>query len=354
VEVARLLIELLKALAWPAVTLATVMLLRRSIAETLPMIARRITRVSWAGLRLDLIKVPEVQVPAQLAEIVSPGFSPRLRLEAVKVAPIDISLLEPKPLDLSKPIDVIGEPTIVEWLDRLRANETPSYLPVHLGPASDPQWLITRLYILTILLQVRGVPCLVFTEGRRGGSERFIGIASADDLRWALAQQYPWLELAYARAYSKMAPESASDVSRSLSTTGVLGVNVGELLFGYIGEVQRPVRPEKDPGWVQLPGGWEQGDWVTSKQLEIMLGDRLSTSQVKITASDETLAQQLIALRGRFVAVVDRKSLFSYLVDRMAVLEFAAGQSSPPEEPNQPRPRRPQRTTTRTRAAAAR
>jgi hypothetical protein len=348
VEVARLLIELLKALTWPAITLVTVILLRRGIAEALPMIARRITRVSLAGFRVDWLKVAEVPVPA---EIVSSSLK-QLKLEVAKVATIDSTPLE-TPLDVRQPLDSTGG--TIEWLDRLGGNGSPLYLPVHLGTASDPGWLRTRLYLLTVLIQSRGgVSCIVFTERRREGSERFIGVASTDDLRWALARQYPWLELAYARAYSKMVPESPSDVSGSLSTAGLLGANVGEFLLRYVDEVRRPVRPEEGPGWVQLPGRWEQGGWVTSKQLAIMLGDRLSTSQAKITTNDEALAQQLIALRGRFVAIVDRESSFSYLVDRMAVLEFAAGRSAPPEEPSQPRPRRPRRTSTRTRAAAAR
>jgi hypothetical protein len=40
----------------------------------------------------------------------------------------------------------------------------------------------------------------VSTEGHRGGTERFVGTASPEDLRWSLVKPYPWLESAYARA----------------------------------------------------------------------------------------------------------------------------------------------------------
>jgi hypothetical protein len=189
-EVARLLIELVRALAWPAVTLLVLLLLQGTIAEILPLIARRITKLSIAGFRMDMAKIVEAQVPPQFLSFT---------LESVSMegaAPLALSLsAEPDPNI------IIRRPGIIEWLDQMGNEAEPSYVVIGLGPASEPTWFTTRLYILAIMLQMRGLRCIVFTEGRRGGKERFVGTASPHQIRWSLAKRYSWLELAYARAY---------------------------------------------------------------------------------------------------------------------------------------------------------
>jgi hypothetical protein len=78
---------------------------------------------------------------------------------------------------------------------------TGEYAVIDLGNGN--QWISSRLFIFAVLLKrMTGLRQFVFIGTQNGVTGRFLGMASPDDVRWALARRYPWLECAYAYAYT--------------------------------------------------------------------------------------------------------------------------------------------------------
>ena len=82
--------------------------------------------------------------------------------------------------------------------------ETPApYLVVDLGEGTE--WLSSRLFVFAVLLRaMRQTETFVFVETQGGTRGRFLGFASTQQTRWALAHAYPWLEADYAQACAEV------------------------------------------------------------------------------------------------------------------------------------------------------
>src|SRR5262245_515539 len=185
-------------------------------------------------------------------------------------------------------------------------------------------WLTTRLFIVAILLKrMRSLKTFVFVESREGLNKRFIGVVAPDVLRWALAREYPWLEDAYAEAYSRLPNH------RILSESGTLDAFDAGLLVQFFlesGKIQSNV-PGAAGEWEQLaPETWEHGHWVGRGLLARLVGvSPMRSSVVDVgDLTPQARALNVLAREGSFVALVDDKGGFRSLVDRKALLEELA------------------------------
>ena len=87
---------------------------------------------------------------------------------------------------------------------QVQYNTPADYAVIDLGEGRE--WLTTRLFIGAVMLRrMRGLECFVFLETAMNVDRRFVAVADARQLRWALARRYPWLEVAFARAYAETA-----------------------------------------------------------------------------------------------------------------------------------------------------
>jgi hypothetical protein len=193
-------------------------------------------------------------------------------------------------------------------------------------------------------------------------SRRYLGWTEPNKLRWAFARKYPWLERAYAAAYSDVAaaPNTNTIVT---SLTGRLGYEVDsgdpmssiELLRAFLRRIQWPADPA-DPAAlaVQPPVAaplaaatdWvivneekdirEHAIWVTSTLLEEILGDDLNFSHIALDAlqgkSRNEQIRLVLAKAARYVAV-EENLRFEYLIDRSLLLEQVAQVIAEEEKP---------------------
>lgn len=71
---------------------------------------------------------------------------------------------------------------------QFKDDETFDYAVIDLGKGQE--WLTSRLYIFAIMLErMRGLRCFVFLETKDEIDQRFLGIASPREVRWALARR---------------------------------------------------------------------------------------------------------------------------------------------------------------------
>jgi hypothetical protein len=169
-------VQLIGALAWPLVVLIAVVLLRKPLAELLAGIPGRATKVSLAWFSLELAQVPEVK-PLWTVDYGSGSADVR---------------------------EAAGANIFDSYADTLlQSIEGPGSLDfavVDLGRGD--KWLSSRLFLFAVLLRrMRGLRRLVFVQTNDLSDRVFVGSADPEGVRWALAQRYPWLEVAFAAAY---------------------------------------------------------------------------------------------------------------------------------------------------------
>jgi hypothetical protein len=96
----------------------------------------------------------------------------------------------------------------------------------------------------------RSLRCFVFVTPVDG--KRFVALASARDVRWALANRYPWLEQAYATAYAAAVETRSGNVMDS----GRIELDwqaAQEVAMNFVWGVQVDKEPtEHSQRWVQL------------------------------------------------------------------------------------------------------
>ena len=192
------------------------------------------------------------------------------------------------------------------------------YAVVDVG-AGD-RWLTSRLYLFADLLaRMRDLRCFVFVRSIGAAERRFVGTGLSWDVRFTLAEQYPWLEQAYAQAYAELPRHEIRSAHGRLSPEDATA-----LVQKFVARVQAdpPAAPSAD--WVALgPGTWEHAAWV-GPDLPAGLESVLSRASVAV-GDDDRVTRDVLARSGeRFVALVGPDEAFERLVDRQALLEQTA------------------------------
>lgn len=295
---------LFNAILWPAIAAGAMYAFRKPIAELINTIGARATRVSGFGLSLELATLTEMR-PASLD--------------------IDLRELDAGARPQSGPLDLLRE---------LRAADARDYIVIDLGSKSARRWLTSRLYLFGLLLsRVGRLRCFVFVETVREARNRFIGTASPEAVRWALARRYPWLEQAYALAYSTMGLPQFDPATGALSE-----FQATTLVQQFLANIRMPTStlnfapPNKSPNTIDIGNGiLEYAKWVDGGRIERLLGADLSTASVIVPPGKrlDDVSGVVLGLRGRFVAIVESDRTFRGLLDRHAALEKLAQQAGP-------------------------
>ena len=169
---------MLGAFLWPVVLLIVLLLYRKEIPKLTEAVLRRVNKFAFAGIEVQLAEVKTIE-PA--------WGGPSSSVDRQRAEPFT-AIKEQRKIQQAFPVCDAPQSEIAE---------------VDLGQGED--WLSSRLYIMAILFaRYKGVQALVFLDTALGVTRRYVGWADADVFRWALARRYPWLECAYARAYSKI------------------------------------------------------------------------------------------------------------------------------------------------------
>ena len=284
-------IELVRVISWPVVAAAA--LFYGPLAEFLKELAKRATKVS--AFRF------EVEFPA-LAE--------------AQLTPLTAEIRELRPAkEFSS--------SVMALLDQLRVEGPMDYAVIDLGDGT--KWLTSRLFIFAVLLQrLRELRCLVFVATTsKDLPRRFVGTATPDKVRWALSQQFPWPERAFAKAYQETVESLPEPQAFIRSTPGALDSwPTTQLIQHFLEHIQSK---EFHSGWIAMSqsGLWEQADWIDRACLESHFGDVLRRSWVTASAdrSRSDVVQSILRCNDQFVALLEPSERFVSLVDQRSIVE---------------------------------
>ena len=160
--------ELAKGLPWPIAAVVIAVLLYKPLIGFINVVGGRITKLSLFKVELEL-------KPAEAATT--------LLLDDLRTATTAAQINDSSSL----------------MLQQIQSGPPAHYAIISLG--SGDEWWTSRLYIAAAMMQrMRGVQVFVFVEKNSTSEQRLVAVASVAQLRWAMAQRYPWLELAWMRA----------------------------------------------------------------------------------------------------------------------------------------------------------
>ena len=310
-------VELVKALAWPLITIVAALVYRTQIGRFVQAVGERATRFSLFKVEVELTSASK------------PVFTPLL--EDIQRAPS------------SAQVSDSSRAMIAQVQDSAQAD----YALIDIGQGGE--WLTTRLFIGALMLErMRGLRCLVFTEQSQLTDRRFVALASPSQIRWSLAQRFPWLEVAFARSYAEKQPYIGIDLLPDLnlvtvqtelitSKTGALNPFMARQLVGrFIDLVQsQPLAgPQSVPQigsrdeWVKLESGnLERSAWVTRQLLRELLPDDAFNAWADESRDQPRIkrTQFVLGIReANFVALLSGDRAFLRLIDRRTLLEEVA------------------------------
>jgi hypothetical protein len=294
---------LLGAVMWPVTALVALAVLRKPLGDLISVIGQRLEKVSIAGASFDLKKVSELKAPSLDADLreLNAGAQPQ-----------------------SGPIDLLAQ---------LRSTAGYECVVIDLGSESAPRWLTSRLYLFGLILsRIRRVKCMVFVETAAGNRNRFVGVALPEEVRWALAHRYPWLEYAYTQAYGSLGIPQFDATTGWLNDWQASNLIQQFLAIIRVGQVPTPVAipfpdPNHTPDKIDLGNGiFEYAKWLDGGRVERLLGPNLMTSSITIPPGKDLddMASAVLKVKDRFVAIIETDRTFRGLIDRLPSLEKMA------------------------------
>lgn len=295
---AQTFIDLIGTLAWPILVLIGLLLLHKPLGAFLTDIGKRASEISVGVFSLKLPTIAE--------------------------APIGGDVVAFKAMEGSQVANDSAKTTLFKEF------RTPGYrqfLVIKLG--SGYEWLSSRLFIFALMLQrMKGIRAVVFVEyvsSAAGSSDmHYVGVSTPEQIRWGLAKAQPWLEFAYAAAYSGyIASFAVPGATLITSSSGALEANLAEnVVRGFVRNLlwTAPGKPVGED-WIQLGTGFEHTTWVDSSFVRGILGDNLWTDTVSSDRADPDKVKLLLRKRWPYAAVVQPNGDFVSLVDRIKLLQ---------------------------------
>jgi hypothetical protein len=288
----------LASFAWPLITLLILYLYRDPLSTFLIKIGERATEIgigSWAS-----IKLPEVK----------------------EAPPNPISVLRELTTDR-------WEESSGQWFHEFASSTaTSEYALLDLGDGQ--QWISSRLFIFAVMLQrMKALKCIVFVVSQPDGTRRFIGCATPDNVRWALATNQPWLEVAYAQSYSQVMTNQSMPGSGLPPPTRIDGSIVPfvaeDIVRTFIRSLKIAPAILPDPqNWVNLPNGSEHATWLEPLELQRLFGAYLWKDSVEGRTDDTPEEKRLemkhvISKSVPYVAIL-KDGAYKSLCNRLALL----------------------------------
>jgi hypothetical protein len=303
--------SLLKAVSWPAIAAVALALFRRPLSNLFSALGQKVSKFSIGSFSVEMAQVQEMKPSAMDTEIrqLQAGLVPQS-----------------------------GSTSLTELVNELQSGGQHDYVVIDCGSETSPRWLTSRLYLLCFLITlINRQICIVFVETVGTVRKKLIGMASPEQVRWALAYRNGWLESAAVGAYASqaanppagylLAPTQANQFAPSTGYFSMMIPNMIQQFLMAIRSVVAPLDQDKSE-WVSLDNQqtYEHAKWLNGARIESLLGTALGKAHVTLLPN-QTLndaVNPVLSQRGRFVAVVDSDQSFSSLVDRLEVLDGVA------------------------------
>ena len=303
---------------WGFLALVALIIFRKPLAKFLSTVGGRISKISIAGIELELAETPSAQLSS----------------DATSFGSMDSQQLA-------------SDSNSQTLKNALQGRPVPhSYAMIDLGTGKS--WLISRLFIFAVMLRlVRGVRCFVFVSGS-GDLHQYLGTIPVEDIRWTLARLYPWLERIFAKAYKDQLwqPQPSPTPAKPITTQGfgildkdLAAVVAHEFVLllkdSWKGGATFPngtaeanystfVPKSPDELWVQVGTSKEYGAWIDADLLLRDFDGVILTDRILQRASTGEKVRKVVGLTAPYLAVVGDSGEFISLIDRCKVLEELA------------------------------
>jgi hypothetical protein len=294
--------DLARALAWPLVTVISLVALRKPIGSFVAALGARATKLGAFNISIELGTAAD---PGRWS---GPSLDSFTGQAAAVTQDSSGSLFR-----------AIAETTSAD------------YAVVNL--VSGNAWLTSRLFVVaSIIPRVRGLKRIVFVEGP---DEQFLGMTTTDATRSAIARSWTWLEEAYLRAQldivtvkTVLQPDKEEIVLKPyLNISSVDGPvepdAAGAIVREFLWKIQvRPPTPLPPAAvgaeWVSFVDYSEHASWLDSSIVRTLLGRNLQTASIVRDPRIDSQAATRTLLRhdAQFVPVTDVNGRFLRLIDR--------------------------------------
>jgi len=295
----------LAAIIWPMAIFLIAYLYRDGILQLLQKIPGRISKLGIGGFSIEL---------AQVREFEHEWFGPGV----VNLRKTGSS-------------DDVNDSTARTFIEQIRHTTPLDYAVVNLGGGKE--WLTSRLYILSIILKrMRNTKAFVFVEKSGDVRRQYVGSATCEQVRWAFALRFNWLEQAFATAYGQIDDfsivSSKGKLAKSDQPSDPLpAINLMQNFLNAIQTLPVP-SPADDEEWIVIkkePELKEHAAWLTASMLEEIMGNELDTESVPSHILSERTELQKIELieqiSGNYLALTRADGRFESLIDRSQVIE---------------------------------
>jgi hypothetical protein len=297
---------LLDAIAWPAVVLAIVFLIRAKLPSMIEQLAGRVKKLDLAGVSIELAE----------ARPYAPAWT-----GAGAVADLRHAAQAFEMTDSGR----------ASFVTQLMGPAEADYAEVDLGDGR--QWLSSRLFIMAELFpRMKRVRCFLFVERKNGHEKRHLGWVDPAALRYALAREYPWLESAFADAYDQILKHGARIASSHGKLISAQGGDDAAVAIDLLGEFLRRVQTPPPPAPLQPPiptvdvnGVQEQARWLSGGAIEALLGPALIKTHLSATqflkAEPKEQIRMVLAAPGDFLILTSDKGAIERVLKRDALID---------------------------------
>jgi len=289
-------VTLAEKIAWPAVAVLALFLLRKPIARFLDVVGQRATKISIGTLGIELPTMNQ----AQLGE----------------------DVLTFRTEDALMIVSSSAKRSLFNMFEQPGKFE---FVAINLGRGQS--WLSSRLFIFAMMLQrMKSLRCIVFLGPGPDTETQFLGATTPEKVRWGLARLQPWLETAYAQAYQ----QSAVGMFAIQDENGALDPNNAEqIVRAFLSLLINPpagtVMDNRE--WVFSGNQPEHATWLSREYLEDGLGHILWKDAI-VASNNKEEARALLKCSAPLVARVKRNREFISLIDRVSFLDEAMNKIS--------------------------
>ncbi len=285
-------IELVKILIWPVVVIAGYLLLRKYI----PYLIARINKVTVFGVEINL----------EGADITKTPF---------------------ENIDLNKISKLIGTGS-TSYIDDLlntvfRFNKYEiDYVKIDLGSGNN--WLASRLYILAILMNLKGLKYWVIVYSDKDEEKKYLGWVTSEIIIRKLSEKYPEL----VETFNDLHDQLNLKIDNSILDSD----NLGNIVHSFISKLQTEDYKEYS---VKLSRGsegnkeeiyFERTEWLNKSLFEELFNNSLNQNYIVDDPykSNEEQVKAILRQKGKYIGVIDKKEKFKRLIDRDVILEKVA------------------------------
>lgn len=290
-------VESLSHYAWPLAVLVILLVYRKSLAGFLSVVGQRASEInigSWASFKLPVLTE----------------------------SPIDEDVAQFKQVEGTQ----LSESYKTELFRQFRSPGKSEYAVVNLGAGKE--WISSRLFIFAVMLQrMKSLKCMVFVYDTDQLKKIYLGCAGIDNVRWSFAARQPWLEAAFAKAYSEKLPipPLLTPFDWITSDEGALSPDNAEAIVRRYVEILLESPPAAEtPNWVKIGNTFEHATWVTADGIVQTLGRHLMRESVVKLEDKKTNATAILKCSGPYVAMTSENGEFASLINRAELLEKVA------------------------------